>query len=79
MSYEVFANPFLWRNSAFNQNVSENISSLIFKLLVKYQDGHGNLIKESGYTKVSYSKFSQNFTRSGCNMMAQNLCFSISF
>lgn len=51
----------------------------IFKLLLKYQDGHGNLIRESGYTKISYSKFSQNFTRSGCNIMAQNLCFSISF
>lgn len=51
----------------------------IFKLFVNYWDRHGTLIRESGYTNTSYSELSLSFTISGLNMMAQNLCFPISF
>ena len=50
MSYDVFANPFLWRNSAFNQNVSENIFSLYLQVIFEvpgwtWQSNKGELIR----------------------------------
>lgn len=71
--------PFSWEIMALTKTYQETDFVAIFKWSVKYQEGHGNQIKESRSTKTSYSKFSLNFTSSGYNVMAHNCCFSISF
>ena len=69
-----------WEIVALNKAYQKTCLISIFRLFMKYQDGYSNLlIKESGCTKISDSKFSLNLTRSDCIIMAWNLCFSVSF